>query len=173
MVFISVSLYSNGVRIGTDEAFCQQWLPFWKDLGLDWVKITVHDVNEVRNAKHYGIPEYPPLRMVFSRIHDAGLRVRANLLLSRETIGTCEDFIKNANHLREIGVDSISAWALRGMDDEVDPALSPSTEELDKMELWGMTASFIVKISRSREGYLTNQKMTLFQNGVLSSKWCN
>jgi MoaA/NifB/PqqE/SkfB family radical SAM enzyme len=174
--FSSIHLYSNGIRIGEDEAFCKEYLPLWKDYGLDTLYVTVHSIDEKKNAKVYGIEKYPSLELVVSRIHDAGLYMRANLVLSKNTIGTSEEFISTIKYLSNLGVDKVSAWPIRNMDDKVDTGLSPPTEELDKIEEWIKNhTEYSARLLRenSRIVYQTGQKLTLFPNGKLSNTWCN
>ncbi|MBI4980510.1 radical SAM protein [Candidatus Woesearchaeota archaeon] len=173
-----INLYSNGIRIGKDKKFCDTYLPKWKSYGLTTIYVTIHDVDEEKNAKIYGVESYPNLEVVVSRIHYANLLMRGNLVLSRKTIGTFEQFVSTADYLRKIGVDCISAWPVRGADDKVDSRLSPLESELDKIENWvenNQGDGFIVKLltEKSRIMYQTGQKLTLFPDGTLSNTWCN
>jgi hypothetical protein len=111
-----------------------------------------------------------------SRIHDADLSMRANLVLSKRTIGTSEEFVHTVGRLRGIGVDYISAWPIRDQDDKVDRRLSPSEEELDKMEDWiernGRNEVRLLR-EKSKIAYTSGRKLTLFPDGTLSNTWCN
>jgi molybdenum cofactor biosynthesis enzyme MoaA len=173
-----INLYSNGIRIGEDQQFCDDHLQAWKDLGLTTIYITVHDIDERKNAKIYGVKNYPPLEKIISRIHKPSLLTRANLVLSKRTIHTPEKFAQTISHLQKIGVDSISAWPIRGQDDQLDPNLAPTTEELDQMEDWiekrGQEKGKIILLrENSRIKYKSRQKLTLFPDGTLSNTWCN
>lgn len=176
--FKPINLYSNGIRIGNDKDFCDEFLPSWKSLDLATFYITVHDVDEKENARIYGIKKYPSLDLILSRIHDANLLMRANLVLSKNNIGTFEKFVSTVDSLKEIGVDYISAWPIRNLKDEVDKKLSPLEVELDKMENWarenqGQKFKINLLMGRDRKVYETGQKLTLFPNGILSNAWCN
>lgn len=173
--FSPINLYSNGIRIGHNYEFCKNYLPLWKILGLTTVYITVHDSDEIRNAEIYGIKEYPELKTVFSRIHKGGLLVRANLVISKDSIGTCQKFSSVVNYLIQIGVDSISAWPLRDKKDEIDKEKAPDSKEIKKMEEWIEETDFKIRLlgEKNRVLYQTNQKLTLFPNGQLSNTWCN
>jgi len=179
MRFSSISLYSNGIRIGSDKAFCDLYLPVWKDYGLTTVYVTVHDINERKNAAIFGVDYYPPLKDVLSQIHDADLTMRANMVLSKRNIYTSDKFISEAEGLLRLGVDRISAWPVRGLDDNLDLANSPLEEELDKIDRWIERNHFDedgkVRLLRekSREAYLEGHKLTLFPDGRLSNSWCN
>jgi|APSaa5957512535_1039671.scaffolds.fasta_scaffold07525_5 molybdenum cofactor biosynthesis enzyme MoaA len=173
-----INLYSNGIRIGEDQQFCDDHLQSWKDLGLTTVYITVHDINEKKNAEVYGVKSYPPLEKVISRIHKPGLLTRANLVLSKRTIHSPEKFAQTINHLQKIGVDSISAWPIRGQDDTLDPNLAPTSEELDQMGEWigkrdPKKGKIVLLRENSRIKYKNREKLTLFPDGTLSNTWCN
>ncbi|MBU1855240.1 MAG: hypothetical protein KKF89_05945, partial [Nanoarchaeota archaeon] len=172
-----INLYSNGIRIGEEKIFCDNYLPLWKDLGLTTIYVTVHDVDEVKNAIAYRIENYPPLDLVVSRIHDANLLMRANLVLSKKTMNSFDKFVSTVKHLKNIDVDSVSAWSIRNKEDRVDPDLSPLEEELDKIERWVESQNPEHKIRLLREkskiAYKIGQKLTLFPNKTLSNTWCN
>lgn len=169
-----ISIYTNGIRIGEDEDFCNQYLPLWKKQGLTRVYVTVHDVNEKRNAEIYRIKNYPSLKTIISRIHDAGLLVRGNLVLSKKTICTLEQFVSAICDLKNLGVDLISAWPIRDKDDKLDLQLAPFKEELDKMEekVKGYEGVRLLR-EKNRVLYETSKKLTLFLDGALSNTWCN
>jgi hypothetical protein len=78
----------------------------------------------------------------------------------------------------KIGVDNISAWPIRNADDKIDVELSPSNEEMDKMQEWAeKNSNPECKIRFLRDSnavlYQTNKKLTLFPDGTLSGTWCN
>lgn len=172
-----INLYSNGIVVGENKDFCDKYLPIWKKYGLSTIYVTVHDINENKNAKIYGIENYPSLKTILSRIHDSGLLMRANLVLSKRTVDTFEKFVSTIDYLKKLGVDFISAWPVRGMDDKLDLDLSPLEKELDKMENWIEENQDFNKIRLLRENtrilYQTKKKLTLFPDGTLSNTWCN
>ncbi len=175
--FDPINLYSNGIRIGEDEQFCQKYLSLWSVYGLKQVYVTVHDINESKNAAVYGIKSYPSLKKILSRIHSSGLLMRANLVLNRKTIGTLDEFTSSIGHLLHIGVDRVSAWPVRTLDDKVDTELSPPADELEQMEIW-VRRNFDSKkvrllLEKSKVAYKSGKKLTLFPDGTLSSSWCN
>ncbi|MBU0958755.1 MAG: radical SAM protein [Nanoarchaeota archaeon] len=131
--FPKINLYSNGIRIGQDEEFCQTYLGLWKRLGLTSVYITVHDLDERRNAEIYRINKYPSLQTVFDNIHGADLSVRSNIVLSKKNIGDFKRFKEMVEGLFDLGSDFISAWPIRDDNDEVNLDLAPNKEELTRM----------------------------------------
>lgn len=175
--FSPINLYSNGIRIGEEEDFSDKYLPLWKSLGLSVIYLTVHDVDERENAKIYRVKTYPSLELILTRIHAADLLARANLVLNKETIDTFDKFRSTVEKLREIGFDYISAWPIRNAQDNVDPKLAPSQNELDLMGRWVEEQSPDHRIRLLGEGnrvvYETGQKLTLFPDGTLSNTWCN
>lgn len=176
--FSPINLYSNGIRIGEDEDFCNEFLPLWKRFGLTTVYVTVHNIDRKKNAEIYGVKNYPPFELILSRVHKSDLLVRANLVLSKGTIGTLEEFVSTINYLQDVKFDYVSAWPIRNDDDEVDQELCPFEEELDKIEDWIRTnknSNFRINLlnGKDRKSYETGQKLTLFPNEVLSNTWCN
>ena len=177
IVYSSIHLYTNGIRIGTDDAFCNEYLLLWRNKGLDTLYITVHDIDERRNAQVYGVASYPPLTTVFSRAHEAGLAVRANMMLSKNTVHTLDDFVSSVEYLRYIGADRIAAWPVRGLDDRPDATRGPSPEEFERIGAWvrehGVEYNVSLSGEESRAVYRSGAKLTLFPDGTLSSEWCN
>jgi MoaA/NifB/PqqE/SkfB family radical SAM enzyme len=176
--FYSINIYSNGILIGEDENFCKNYLPLWQSLGLTTIYITVHSIDEKKNAHLYGIKQYPSLKKIVSRIHKAGLKIRANIVLSKHTVYSPEDFFKTVKHLKRMNFDSISAWPIRDLEDRIDKELSPEQESLEKMKRWIKEEDLenyirILFNKESRNLYKTGQKLTLFPDGTLSNTWCN
>lgn len=177
-VYSPVNLYSNGIRIGEDREFCDQHFGMWRDLGLTTVYVTLHDISEDGNAKVYHIGKYPSIKKIFSRLHDAKLSVRANLVLHRGVVDTREKLIDSVDHLREIGADTISTWPLRSLvDDKIDLELSPDQTEMKKMKEWadknGKERSVRMIYQEEPIHYKINNKLTLFPDGSLANNWCN
>ena len=157
--FNPISLYSNGIRIGEDEQFCRI-LSLWESLGLTTIYITVHNFDPVKNAKVYGVEKYPSLKTICYRIHRAGLKMRANVVLGKGIIETAEEFKDTAEKLLEIGTDCISAWPIRNVeDDKPNLELAP---ELDKIEEWTKSLDDDrIRILTSRDAYEKKEKLTL------------
>jgi MoaA/NifB/PqqE/SkfB family radical SAM enzyme len=173
-----INLYSNGIRIGESQQFCDTYLRRWHNLSLQTVYITVHNLDEKKNAKRYGVKEYPPLREIVSRIHEAELKIRANVVLSRDNVGSLEEYVAMVEGLRSRGFDHISAWPIRNENDVLDPRLSPSEGDLEKMCAWAKehdTSYCRLRVLgvKSHEVYEKGEKLTLFPDGSLSNSWCN
>jgi len=174
MHYSPVNLYSNGIRIGEEVDFASEYLPLWKTLGLSKIYVTVHNVDEVKNAQAYGIDSYPLLSLIAERVHGAGLELRGNIVLSKDTIGTYEKFVSNVSRMLEVGFDSVSTWPIRTIDDVVDTESSPCEDELLKMREWASRNNKVrLLLEDSKIVYDDGEKLTLFPNGVLSNSWCN
>ena len=175
MRFNTVSLYTNGIRIGEEEQF-GRYLRMWRMLGLGTMYVTVHSPDRHLNAKTYGVASYPPLSLVFSRIHDAGLLVRANVVLHRERMGTLLDFTRMVQYLEDTGADMVAAWPERwGEKDTVNPCTCPLSEQMKMIEDWAASGAsrLYVRVPTDHSAYEHKEKMTLFPNGQLSNSWCS
>ena len=173
-----INLYSNGIVIGKDKNFCDKYLGLWKSLGLTTIYLTIHDTDEKNNASVYGIVDYPPLTKIISKIHDSGLKVRGNTVLSKKLISNLDEFVEMIKKLEVLKVDYISAWPIRNENDEVDAEMAPSKEELSKISAWiekDNHYGFEVKLlgDETHALYAENKKLTLFPDNTLSNSWCN
>ncbi|MEK6809760.1 MAG: hypothetical protein AABY40_03730, partial [Nanoarchaeota archaeon] len=125
----------------------------------------------------YDVKSYPPLDLILSRIHGADLLMRANIVLGKETINTFAEFVSAIEYLKKLGVDCVSAWPIRGLDDKVDQKSSPLEEELDRMEQWikNHDPGYKIRLLREKSDIADQigQKLTLFPDGTLSNSWCN
>ncbi len=172
-----INLYSNGIRIGQEKSFSETYLPQWQRLGLKTVYITVHDLNEKKNAETYGVNYYPNLETIVSRIHNTNLLTRANIVLTKQNAQTHKDYIAFVQALRQIGFDHISAWPIRNENDIMDTELAPPAEELEKMKAWAEqheTPEHRLRVlgNAERVVYDACEKLTLFPDGTLSNTWC-
>jgi len=173
--FDSIHVYSNGIRIGEDEEFCKGYLPLWRECGLDTVYITVHNIDNKKNAQVYQVEKYPPLEVVISRIHDAKMQMRANIVLSKNTIYTRDELIESIKYLSNIGANKISAWPVRDINDNLDVSNAPSSEVMSTMKNWifeNPQYNARIILEQDRDVYSQGLKLTLFQNGKLSNSWC-
>jgi len=168
-VYKPINLYTNGIKIGENAAFCQRYLGVWKLLGLTHFYMTVHSCDEKTNAKVYGVKKYPPLKTVIGRMKEYGFKIRANVVLNREYFDH-NIFIDTATKLLELGVDSISAWPIRDSHDEIDKGRALLSSDTEKIVAWASTQKN-VHIYSGMNDY--THKITLFHDGQLTNKWCN
>jgi MoaA/NifB/PqqE/SkfB family radical SAM enzyme len=175
-LYTKIHLYSNGIIIGNDDKYCETFLPQWKEFGLDTIYLTIHNINELENAKVYNVDVYPSIKTIINRTHKYGLLVRANLVLGKKTIPTPNDFFRTVTTLLEIGIDSISAWQIRDpKTDTIDQVNSLSITELETISNWlndkqYNNVKFITETNHN-EAY-QDSKLTLFPDGSLSANWC-
>lgn len=175
--FSKIHLYSNGIRIGNDIQFCEKHLPLWQSLGLDTIYLTVHHTDEIKNAKIYGIQKYPKLNDIISRIHNANLKIRANIVLNTTHFKSNDDVQEVIENLLKLNVDAMSAWQIRNSDDVIDVEKCFSDNQLDSLEQWVCNNNFkqvkIYNEKNHQEQYVDGEKLTLFPDGTLSNTWCS
>ncbi len=171
--FTKIKLYTNGIRIGRSQKFSETYLPLWQSKRLTDIYWTVHSLSEEKNAEVFGIKSYPGLELIISRIHEADLRVRANIVLSRSNISDLGKFKEIVIGLKGYSVNNIAAWPVRDEKDEYDINSAPSMAEIQRMREWAENDDTIqVQTEEHHELYKNKQKLGLFPNGKLSSDWC-
>ncbi len=172
--FGKIKLYTNGIRIGRSQQFSETYLPLWESKKLTDIYWTVHSLSEEKNAEIFEIKSYPSLESTVSRIHDAHLRVRANIVLSKGNISDLEKFKEIVIGLQEYCVDNIAAWPVRDKKDEYDVHNAPLISEIQRMREWAKHDGTIqVQTEEHHELYKNRKKLGLFPDGTLSNTWCN
>ncbi|MFC1755157.1 radical SAM protein [Thermoproteota archaeon] len=172
--FRKIKLYTNGISIGRSAKFSETYLPLWQSKGLTDIYWTVHSLSEEKNAQIFGIRSYPSLELTIRRIHEAHLKVRANIVLSRGNISDLERFKEIVTGLKGYDVDNIAAWPVRDEKDEYDIDNAPPMSEIQKMRGWATNDQTIeVQTEEHHELYKNKKKLGLFPDGKLSSAWCN
>jgi molybdenum cofactor biosynthesis enzyme MoaA len=172
-----INLYTNGITIGNDAAYCNQYLPNWRRHGLKTIYLTVHSLDSSRNAEIYRVKQYPRLQTIIDRVHQAGLKLRANIVLSKDNIATQADLEQLICGLGQLGADSAAAWPIRNKRDDIDYASAPPKNELTKMLTWAKEyrtgRPFDITIQTGENlTHATKTKLTLFPDGQLTDKWC-
>jgi sulfatase maturation enzyme AslB (radical SAM superfamily) len=122
--FPNVNLFTNGILIG-DDNFCDEWLPKWKELGLTAIAVSIHNIDEIDQAKTYGIKEYPSFEKIFNNIRRHGLQCRATILLRKGAIDDANTYYKAIETLRFYNVNNITSWCV-GNPDATFNEFSPS-----------------------------------------------
>ncbi|MBW2998863.1 radical SAM protein, partial [Candidatus Woesearchaeota archaeon] len=107
--FPNVNLFTNGILFG-DEVFCDEYLPKWRELGLNNIAVSIHDVDENEQAKIYGLNEYPQLEKIVSNVNKHGLGVRGTLLLRKEGVDNAKKYEHSVHTLFEKGINNITSW---------------------------------------------------------------
>lgn len=132
--FPNVNLFTNGILLG-DKNFCEEYLPQWKELGLNNVAVSIHSENEREQAEVYGIKEYPNLETIVGNVEEQGLGVRGTLLLRKGGVDTPKKYETAVNTLIEKGMDNITSWPI-GNPDATRTEDTPSRTNLFKIKRW-------------------------------------
>lgn len=171
--FDPVNLYTNGIRIGTDAQFCDKFLPQWQQLGLTSVYVSTYSDNPALNADAFRVNAYPPFGIIFTRLKEYGLKVRASVILKNGYTDTPEKFQTLSERFLRMGVDNVTAWPLKDEDDSISP-LAPSPSVLAVIDEYARTSNGRIRVllgdSRAKESLA--RKIALFQNGKISDVWC-
>lgn len=114
--FPNVNLFSNGILFGKED-FCAEWLPKWRALGLTNVAVSIHSVDQGRQAGAYGLRRYPEFNDIFSNIRKHGVGVRATLLLRKGEIDDASSYGRAVDTLIHTnGIDNITSWPVANPD---------------------------------------------------------
>ena len=132
--FPNVNLFTNGILFG-DESFCREYLDEWKTLGLTNVAVSIHDVDEEKQAKIYNISEYPKFEKIKENIERWGVGVRGTLLLRKGGVDNAEKYEKAVKTLIDKGIDNLTSWPV-GNPDGTRTEYTPSRLGLAGIQMW-------------------------------------
>ncbi|RJQ26606.1 hypothetical protein C4565_06455 [Candidatus Parcubacteria bacterium] len=133
--FPNVNLFTNGILFG-DEHFCETWLPHWKRLGLSNIAVSIHSIDESKQACAYGISQYPHFETIFENIQKYGIGLRCTLLLRRGGIENVSTYKEAVHTLTNIyGVNNITSWPI-GNPDGSRNEFTPSRIGIASIRLW-------------------------------------
>ncbi len=132
--FPNVNLFTNGILFG-DENFCKKYLDTWRDLGLNNIALSIHEVDEKKQANVYGVKNYPNFVKIKENIEKYGLGLRGTLLLRKGGIGDEEKYEKAIKTLINKGIDNITSWPI-GNPDGSRTEYTPSRLNLFKIQKW-------------------------------------
>jgi len=132
--FPNVNLFTNGILFG-DENFCKEYLPKWKELGLNNIAISIHEVDEEGQARIYGLKSYPKLENIVRNIEEQGLGVRATLLLRKGGVDNFKKYESAINTLIGKGINNITSWYI-GNPDNTRNEYTPSRLNLFGIKRW-------------------------------------
>lgn len=107
--FPNVNLFTNGILFGNEE-FCDKYLDIWRELGLNNIAVSIHEVDEKEQAAVYGVKSYPALETIVSNVEKHGLGVRGTLLLRRGGVDSYRKYKEAVNTLIDKGIDNITSW---------------------------------------------------------------
>jgi len=132
--FPNVNLFTNGILFG-DENFCKEYLPKWKELGLNNIAISIHAVDEKEQAEIYGLNNYPNLENIVDNIEEHGLGVRATLLLRKGGIDNPKKYEYAVKTLIDKKINNITSWPI-GNPDGTRNEYTPSRRGLFRIKRW-------------------------------------
>jgi len=113
--FPNVNLFTNGLLFG-DKDFCKGYLPKWKELGLTNVAVSIHDVDEEKQAKIYGLDSYPQLEEIANNVQEQGVGVRGTLLLRKGGVDNAQTYSDAVHQLIKKGFDNLTSWPVGNPD---------------------------------------------------------
>jgi sulfatase maturation enzyme AslB (radical SAM superfamily) len=132
--FPNVNLFTNGILLG-DRAFCDQYLPIWKELGLTAVAVSFHSTSIEGQKRAYGIKYYPSFHDIHENITRHGLQARATLLLRKDGIDDARAFQFAIYDLRDFGFTNITSWCIANPDGTYNE-YSPTWLGRTNIKLW-------------------------------------
>ena len=133
--FPNVNLFTNGILLA-NSAYCEKWLPRWKELGLTNIAVSIHSVDLKKQAEAYGLEQYPDLGDIFANIREHGIGVRCTLLLRRGEIDNAKEYRKAVDRLiGNYGVDNITSWPVANPDGSRS-SFTPSWWGLCTIRIW-------------------------------------
>lgn len=132
--FPNVNLFTNGILFG-DESFCKEYLPIWRELGLNNVAISIHEVSEEGQAKIYGLKSYPKLEKLVENIERYGLGVRGTLLLRKNGVDNSKKYEAAVKTLIKKRIKNITSWPI-GNPDNTRNEYTPSRLGLFAIKRW-------------------------------------
>ncbi len=132
--FPNVNLFTNGILLG-DEKFCDQYLPKWRELGLNNVAVSIHEVDEHKQAQIYGIEKYPDFETIVNNVEKHGLGVRGTLLLRKGGVDNYKKYKNAVETLIDKGIDNITSWPV-GNPDSTRNEYTPSRRGLIGIQAW-------------------------------------
>ncbi|MBU4241722.1 MAG: radical SAM protein [Nanoarchaeota archaeon] len=132
--FPNVNLFTNGILLG-DKEFCNKYLDIWRELGLNNIAISIHNVDEQEQAKVYGLKNYPKLETIVSNIEKHSLGVRGTLLLRKGGVDNYKKYEKSVKILIGKGINNITSWPV-GNPDNTRNKYTPSRLSLFGIRSW-------------------------------------
>ncbi|MGI6484173.1 MAG: radical SAM protein [Candidatus Dojkabacteria bacterium] len=132
--FPNVNLFSNGILLGNEE-FCDRYLDTWRELGLNNVAISIHDVDEKKQAETYNIKSYPKFEKIVHNVEKHGLGVRGTLLLRKDGVNSAKKYEEAVHALIRMGINNITSWPI-GHPDGSRSEFTPSILNLLGIRIW-------------------------------------
>jgi MoaA/NifB/PqqE/SkfB family radical SAM enzyme len=193
IVFPFLNLFTNGIELVRNPRIKEFYLSKWRRMGLTSVVVSIHDVDHEKNAKAYGVSpkDFPRLEEIIKTIRDADLTPRIVLLLNKGYCDNLNDFLRNLDAIKKMGVFMVTSWHLCNNDGTAN-AFTPDLWELFKIRLflwsncqkvfnqvWGGGVYNYHGLSVRVTTYVSEHKPTndfirqlvVFQDGTMSYSW--
>ncbi|HXK38093.1 MAG TPA: radical SAM protein [Candidatus Paceibacterota bacterium] len=133
--FPNVNLFTNGILLG-DSSFCETWLPLWRELGLTNIALSIHSVNRGKQARAYGLEEYPEFTSIVANVRKYGIGVRATLLLRKGEVDNALAYERSVRYLIEwCDITNITSWPVADPDGTPN-VFTPSEEGMNDIRAW-------------------------------------
>lgn len=194
IVFPFINLFTNGIELVNNPKMREHYLPLWRDLGLTTIVISIHDVDYKRNKEAYSVGDnikFPRPEEMIQVVKDAGLVLRVNLLLHKGYCDNLEDYKRNLNALKEMGVSMVTCWSLCKPSGEKNE-FTPDFWNLFKIrffmwsncnkifnQVWnggvynyhGLSVRLTTYVSEHRPTNDFVRQLVLFQDGTIAYSW--
>lgn len=157
--FPNVNLFTNGIEFGKED-FCDEYLDTWRNLGLNNIAVSIHEVDRQGQANVYGVKEYPELESIVENVEKHGLGVRGTLLLRKGGVDNSKKYANAVNTLIEKGIDNITSWPV-GNPDGTRTEYTPS-----RMGLWGIQ-SWLRKNAKMCHGHVWGGGVFDYKGNIL------
>jgi molybdenum cofactor biosynthesis enzyme MoaA len=133
--FPNVNLFTNGILLG-DASFCEKWLPLWRALGLTNVALSIHSVNRTKQARAYGLDDYPEFTEIVKNVRKHGIGVRSTLLLRKGEVDNALTYERSVKYLIEwCDITNITSWTI-GNPDGTPNDFTPSEDGMNDIRAW-------------------------------------
>jgi uncharacterized Fe-S cluster-containing radical SAM superfamily enzyme len=131
-----INLFTNGIRLAND-GHIQDMLPYWRELGLTSVALSVHNIDDEKNAAAYGLSldRFYKLRDALEVIKRADLCPRIVLLLGKGNVDNAKEYKRALDYLHDIGVTIVTSWELRN-NDGTRCEQTPRRRDMFGIKLW-------------------------------------
>lgn len=194
IVFPFMNLFTNGIELVNNPDMRDHYLPLWKKLGLTAVAISIHDVDYDKNREAYNVggeANFPRLEEIVQVVKNAGLVPRVTLLLNKGYCDNAEDYRRNLDALKAMGVHMVTSWPLCKPNGERNE-YTPSRWNLFKIrfflwsncqrifnQIWGggvynyhgLSARLTTYVSEHKPTNNFIRQLVLFQDGTVAYSW--
>lgn len=194
ITFPFINMFTNGIDLVNNPEIRNHYLPLWQKLGLTAVAISIHDVDYEKNRRAYNVPDdfdFPRLEEMVKVVRDAGLAPRVTLLLHKGYCDNVDDYRRNLDVLKQMGVHMVTSWPLCNPDGSRNK-YTPSRLNLFRIrfflwnscprifnQIWGggvynyhgLSARLTTYVSEHSPTNNYIRQLVLFQDGTVAYSW--